>query len=98
MDGETMKRRRGSSLTDPSLNVDRQLGAAVKRIDDLGKLRLKYTNDMAELRADHQGEITKLNTERLDAIRQVDTGAVTRAAEVQAAHADTLRGQVQAAA
>lgn len=96
-------------LTDPSINVDRQLGQAVDRLDDVGDLRFKYTTDMANLREKHQGEMRTKETERLDAIRQVDTQAVAQAAQVsatqastlaatQATIADTLRGQVAAAA
>jgi hypothetical protein len=96
-------------LTDPSINVDRQLGQAVQRLDDVSALQFRYTTDMANLRARHQAEMSTKETERLDAIRQVDTGAVAQAAQVQAAQAttlaatqatiaDTLRGQVSAAA
>jgi len=70
---------------------------------------LEHVQRMAELRASHALEMRKAEADRLDSIRAVDQGQIQRAAEVQLASAtalaastatmaETLRGQVAAAA
>jgi hypothetical protein len=110
----------GNGSKDPSPNVldlvsaamqrqDDLREAATKREDDLRILTTRHLEAMTALRSAHSAEVMRKESERLDAIRLVDTGAVTRAAEVsalqaqtlatsQATIAETLRGQVQAAA
>jgi hypothetical protein len=52
----------------------------------------------AELRAMYEEKLREKETARIDAIRAVDVGAVTRAAEVSATQAATLATQQQASA
>jgi hypothetical protein len=124
MGDETLSRASSREKTngdkDPSPNVldlvasamqrqDDLREAASKREDDLREMSTQHVEAMASLRAEHFFDLQNKETERLDAIRLVDTGAVTRAAEVsalqaqtlatsQATIAETLRGQVSAAA
>jgi hypothetical protein len=65
-----------------------------KRQDDLRELQFKYTTDIAGLRAEHARELSNKESERLDSIRAVDVGAVSRASEVQTTAAATLAAQV----
>ena len=52
----------------------------------------------AELRAGYEEKLRQQESARIDAIRAVDVGAVSRAAEVSAAQAQTLATQQQASA
>lgn len=94
---------------DPTLNVTAQLEAAIKRQDDLRLQEAAHVRELLELRGTFYEELRKAESSRIDAIRAVDVGSVTRAAEVSAVQAatlatqvatsaETLRGQVQAAA
>ncbi len=114
------RKDRSNGDKDPSPNVldlvasamqrqDDLRNADSKRQDDLREMTTRHLEGMTALRAEHTTAMQYKETERLDAIRLVDVGAVTRAAEVstlqaqtlatsQATIAETLRGQVSAAA
>lgn len=51
------------------------------------------SDEIAALRAEYERELAHKESERIDAIRAVDVGAVSRAAEVSAAQAATLATQ-----
>jgi hypothetical protein len=88
--------------------IERQddLRAAESRhIRELASVRAEYDNmlrnyDRAEAvtRAAYEEKLRTQETARIDAIRAVDVGAVSRAAEVSAAQASTLATQQQASA
>jgi hypothetical protein len=106
----------GRAVIDPTVNVLSILATAVERQDDLRSLQAQLTQEQIDrvtevnnLRAEYYEKLRAGETARIDAIRAVDVGAVTRAAEVSATQAatlasqvatsaETLRGQVQAAA
>lgn len=69
-----------------------------RRQDDLRNMEMASLREMAALRAQHAKELSEKETQRLDAIRQVDVGAVGKASEVQAAAAATLATQVATSA
>ncbi len=79
------------------------------RQDDLRNMESLHMREIVALRSDYERELRQAESARIDAIRAVDVGAVARAADVSstqaitlaaqvAASADTLRGQVNAAA
>ena len=97
------------ALTDPSENVKSELRQAMKRQDDLRGQEAHYIRSMMRMSVKHNAELRRAETKRINAIRAVDVGAVTRASEVStlqaqtlatqvATSAETLRGQVAAAA
>jgi hypothetical protein len=99
----------GQPVIDPTQNVLDLVEAAIRRQDDLRQLQTRYTHQIgemrethaqyvAELRAQFQKELRQAETARIDAIRAVDVGAVSRAAEVSAAQASTLAASQQASA
>jgi hypothetical protein len=62
-------------------------------------MRLRSSDQrQADLRAAYEEALRKQESARIDAIRAVDVGAVSRAAEVSAAQAQTLATQQQASA
>jgi small-conductance mechanosensitive channel len=72
---------------------------------EMSKIRADYDMQLraadrhdAELRAGYEEKLRDKETARIDAIRAVDVGAVSRAAEVSAAQATTLATQQQASA
>jgi hypothetical protein len=79
----------GRPVIDPTQNVLDLVQAAIQRQDDLREMSEK----MAELRAQHSQEMRRAEADRLNAIREVDVGAVQRAAEVQLAQATALATQ-----
>jgi hypothetical protein len=85
-------------VIDPTLNVIRELGSAIKRIDDLHALDAKWRDRLEQREIDHAWDLRKAESDRIDAIRAVDVGNVQRAAEVQATQALALANQVVATA
>jgi len=106
----------GNPVVDPTANVLALVAAEARRQDDLRKAQeqlrdeqINHVEAIIALRASFDNELRVSEANRIDAIRAVDTGAVSRAAEVAAAQAttlatqvavsaETLRGQVSAAA
>ncbi len=77
---------------DPTENVKDLTEANSKRLDDLRdaqnrlfEAQVSHLKETAQIRADHDREIRVLETARLDAIRRVDVGNQTVAAERQQA-------------
>lgn len=66
---------------------------SVKTVSDV-----EHIAEILRLRAEYDDKLRGKETERIDAIRAVDVGAVSRAAEVSAAQAATLANQVAASA
>jgi hypothetical protein len=95
----------GGAVIDPSANVLALVDASTRRQDDLReaaeKLRevqIGHIAAIGTLRAEYDEKLRKAETARIDAIRAVDVGAVTRAAEVSAQQANTLASQVTTSA
>ena len=86
------------ALTDPSENAKAELRSAVKRLDDLRSMEAHYTRATIRDSVKHNGELRRAETKRINAIRAVDVGAVTRASEVSAIQATTLASQVATSA
>lgn len=74
------------------------LAAREQRQDDLRAAESRHLKEIMELRATYDENLRAGETRRIDAIRAVDTGAVSRAAEVAAQQAATLAAQVQISA
>jgi hypothetical protein len=83
---------------DPTGNVISLVREAMKRQDDLRDLVAAHAADIASLRAEYDTKLREAETARINAIRAVDIGAVSRAAEVSAAQATTLAAQVATSA
>lgn len=99
----------GDPVGDPTANVVALVEAGLQRQDDLREAFIKHFDETLNLHRQHAAQLREAESKRIDAIRAVDVGAVTRAAEVSAAQAltlatqvatsaETLRNQVQAAA
>lgn len=97
------------TVIDPTKNVLDLVRAETKRQDDLREFTADALRRESALRDDFYTQLRMAEAARIDAIRAVDVGAVQRAAEVQLAQAtalatqqatiaETLRGQVAAAA
>src|ERR1035438_659874 len=96
---------RGVTAYDPSSNVYALVQAESRRQDDLRAAsedllayQIECVKEVADLRAAHSAALLVAEAGRLDAIRTVDNGAVTRAAEVAATQASTLAAQVATSA
>lgn len=85
---------KGRAVIDPTANVIAILEAAVTRQDDLRIAESKHRDEMAKLRAIYDDKLRDAEAKRIDAIRAVDVGNVSRAAEVSSAQAATLAAQV----
>lgn len=90
--------RHNDPVVDPTHNVLQLVEAAVTRLDDLRHEGSDHVRELIALRSHYDQLLSDKETERINAIRAVDTGAVTRAAEVSAAQASTLATQVAASA
>jgi hypothetical protein len=88
----------GQAVIDPTQNVLQLVEAAITRQDDLREAEAKHIRELDAMRDAHAKELRESESARLDAIRAVDINAVQRAAEVAAAQAATLAGQVAASA
>lgn len=95
----------GRVAQDPTANVLENLQTAVKRLDDLRDAlnnkvsdALMHSKEVASLRAEYDEKLREAETKRIDAIRAVDQGNVTRASEVAAAQATALASQLQVSA
>ena len=99
----------GLPVIDPTANVTATVEAAVTRMDDLLALHMKRQDDLrtaehtrvlglSELRAYYELLLREAEAKRIDAIRAVDQGQITRAAEVASTQAGTLANQVAASA
>lgn len=96
---------RGVPVIDPTENVKALSEASGKRLDDLRDAEtrridaeIQHVKEMAALRADYDDKLRDAEAKRIDAIRAVDVGNVSRAAEVAQGQAATLAQQVQASA
>lgn len=89
---------RGVPVVDPTANVLALVEAAVHRLDDLRLQNLEHLEVVGELRAQYDERLREAESARIDAIRAVDAGAVSRAAEVSATQALTLAEQVRVSA
>jgi hypothetical protein len=96
--GSILQQPTPSATTDPSKNVDALVEAAMRRQDDMRVMESGHVREMMLLRAGYDEKLRQAETNRIDAIRQVDVGAVQRAAEVQAAQQQALAAQVVATA
>lgn len=88
----------GNQVRDPTENVLDLVNAAVDRLDDLRKSGEEHTEQLAKLREQHSVELRIAEAARIDAIRRVDTEAVSVAAQTASAAAVALQGQVANAA
>jgi hypothetical protein len=106
----------GGPVIDPTQNVLDLVHAAINRQDDLREAHdrlnaegINHQKELSELRAKHSRDLSVKESSRLDAIRQVDQLAVTRAAEQtltavnalassQAREAETLRNSLTSTA
>lgn len=95
----------GMPVLDPTQNVMDLVNAAIKRQDDLRTQESLHLREIIVLERAHTAMLRELDTQlrhqeaaRIDAIRAVDVGNVTRAAEVAATQAATLASQVTSAA
>jgi len=86
--------RHNEPVIDPTKNVLDLVSAAIARQDDLREMEADHLRQLMDLRASHDKDLHRAEAKRIDAIRAVDTGAVSRAAEVAAQQAETLRVQV----
>src|SRR5580704_16049795 len=80
--------------TDPTVNVQSLVDAAMKRQDDLRELEQAHVREVMALRAQHYSELRQAEADRINAIQTRSDLTVQRAAEVQAAQANTLAAQV----
>jgi hypothetical protein len=90
--------RLGQAVIDPTQNVLDLVAAAIERQDDLRNKDSEHLKEMMTLRAQYDEKLRNAETARIDAIRAVDQGNVTRASEVAAAQANTLATQLQTSA
>jgi cobalamin biosynthesis Mg chelatase CobN len=95
----------GEPVIDPTKNVMDMVEAAIQRQDDLRTQESQHVREIIALERAHTALLRELDTQlrhqeaaRIDAIRAVDVGNVTRAAEVAATQAATLASQVTSAA
>jgi len=88
----------GRLVLDPTPNVIAIIEAAVKRQDDLRLKDAAHFREIIALREAYDEKLRLAETNRIDAIRAVDQGNVTRASEVAAAQATALAAQLQASA
>ena len=98
MTGSMFQQPAPTAATDPSKNVDALVEAAMRRQDDMRVMESDHVRELMLIRADYDRQLRQAETNRIDAIRQVDVGAVQRAAEVQAAQQQALAAQVVATA
>jgi hypothetical protein len=90
--------RYNAPVVDPTANVIALVAANDRRQDDLREITAKHLKEIVSLRAAYDAELRGAESNRIDAIRLVDTGNVTRAAEVSAAQATALAtSQIQSA-
>ena len=75
---------------DPTENVKAMTTAAVESEAALREMSTRYQDKIADLRDVHHREMRVAEAQRIDAIRLVDTGNVTRAAEVASDQATAL--------
>jgi hypothetical protein len=84
--------------TDPTKNVESLVEAAMKRQDDLRGMESMHVRGLMSVRAAYEDRRRAQESARIDAIRQVDVGAVQRAAEVATTQAQALATQLLATA
>jgi hypothetical protein len=84
--------------TDPTVNVQSLVDAAMQRQDDLRVQESQHVRELMELRATYEDRLREQESERIDAIRAADVGAVQRTAEVASTRAEVLAAQVIATA
>jgi hypothetical protein len=91
--------------TDPTENVKDLaqdikaiVAASMQRQDDLRAMESRHVRELLDRDKSHAKELRAAESARIDAIRDVDVGAVQRAAEVAATQAAALAAQVTATA
>jgi hypothetical protein len=80
--------------TDPTANVISLVDAAMKRQDDLREQDSEHVRELIEVRAQYDEKLRAAEADRINAIQTRSDLTVQRAAEVQAAQAQTLATQV----
>jgi len=88
----------GGPVIDPTENVKEGLAAAVRRLDDLAERDREHNKQIRELERAHSKEILTLQMDRIQAVRQIDVGAVQTASTAAEGRAAALATQVAAAA
>ena len=83
---------------DPTKNVLEHVAAAVKRMDDLREAESHTINQLLVLNTQHIRDLMEAESKRIDAIRSVDTGAITMANEKAVQQAEVLAKQVSESA
>jgi hypothetical protein len=83
-----------SMVVDPTENVKHLVVAESRRQDDLRNLAIEGLRSEARIHAQYADKLRDAEAKRIDAIRSVDVGAVSRAADVSTAVAATLAAQV----
>jgi hypothetical protein len=89
---------RSHEVIDPTKNVLEHVAAAIRRQDDLRAAESRHVREVGTLREHYAQALRAAESARIDAIRAVDVGAVSRAAEVASTQATTLATQVQVSA
>lgn len=87
-------RRQDAAIAHTGVITDLKADQNLKITD----ITARHIEDVAALRATYEGKLREAETGRINAIRAVDAQQVSRAAEVAAAQATTLAGQVAASA
>jgi hypothetical protein len=90
--------RYGQPVIDPTRNVLDLVSAAIQRQDDLRAAEQSHVRELLDIRFGYEEKLRDKESARIDAIRAVDVGAVSRAAEVSATQATTLATAQQASA
>ena len=88
----------GRTTLDPTLNVKGILHASERRQDDLRRSEFRGIRREMYLHQYYGKQLSKKESKRIDAIRQVDVGAVASSAAVQASQQGALAGTVTATA
>ncbi len=88
-------------VIDPTKNVLDLVESAIQRQDDLRAAEAEHVREVIALRAEiaavrdqHAKELRAAEAARINAIREIDVGNVSRAAEVATTQAATLAAQV----
>jgi hypothetical protein len=74
------------------------MNASDRRQDDLRDAESRHIREVIQIQADHSRQMRISEAARIDAIRSVDVGAVSRATEVSTLQATTLAAQVATSA
>jgi len=84
----------GNTVLDPTKNVEKMVEAMKERQDDLREMESAHVREIVDIHSTYGEKLRMAETGRVDAIRQVDQGALLRQAEVQATREATLAANV----